>query len=319
MSLRGRSLERRLLLAALIMFSLAAAVYWSPGEGTKATAKVEPQKRRGTAELHEGIVARVDGLVISSAEVLPLVGPRRPWIGTAEPTDPRVAALKEIIRSRLFAAEALERGLSSNHSDPVIARGELAQGLIATVLADAGLSLESISRDDARRFYTRNVGLFHEVESVDLSVVKTSRATVARQMLYRSANTGRTLEQVSREAEFADADVRPERVSVDAHATDEIPDSLARTAMWMRREGEVGLARFHGAYYVLRANDIRLDATRWTRPLALRVKNYLLAEQREKVLESLEGELRTQADIEINHEALAQMPIPTWAEFSASQ
>lgn len=319
MTLRSRSLQRILLVALVMTISLTAAVYWSASDGTQAAPKVEPEKRRASVELHDGIVARVDGLPISTAEILPLVRPKEPWIGTAKPADPRFVALKEVVRSRLFAAEALERGLSSNHSDPVIARGDLAQGLIATVLGDSGLSLESISREGLRRFYTRNIGFFHEVESVELSVVKTSSPSVARRLLYRGASTGGTLEQVSGEAEFADADVRLDRVSVDAHGTDELPGPLARTAMWMRHEGEVGLARFQGAYYVLRANDMRLDQTRWTRSLSLRVKNYVLAEQREKVLERLEGELRAHAGIDINREAVAQLPIPTWAQFSASQ
>lgn len=274
---------------------------------------LRPSARHDDAGLTRGVVAVVNGAEVSIAEVNALIRPREPWIGTAAPADPRRLALSRALRPRLFAAEARRLGLSSNNPNPVAARAELAQALMLRTHEEAGLSLDAITPVEVRSYYRAHRAFFHEVETVDLSMVSVRSRTQAKAILAAADDVEKR--EFDRSPLHGLGQVQ--ELTVDTHNLNGVPIAIARTAMWMRHQGAVGVARTKDKYHVVHADRIHLHEAAWTSGLALRVRNFLLQERREELLQRLEDELRRRVTLLINRSVLARVVVPTWVQYAA--
>jgi len=82
-----------------------------------------------------------------------------------------------------------------------------------------------------------------------------------------------------------------------------------------QKPGQVGLARASdGSYYVLRAAEVETSRQPWDEELSAWVRNYVVNERREHMLQELEAALRRDARIKANEKALKRLPSATWEE-----
>lgn len=265
--------------------------------------------RRKVASPSAEIVARIDGEPVYAKEVSANLLPAPPRIGSATPVDPRRAALDEAIRIRLFAREAKRRGIEAPRGNPAVARAYLVQELIEEELERREIEERGVSSRQALQYYKEHPELFTEVKSVGLDVIIVRDGELAERLL-RRVEGGDREEFTALVRRFSLDDVSR---SKDGYLTtldvsdpdDQVEDEIAHVGWAMTEPGQVGMAMdSRGRYYVLRARTVESFLRPWDGEVALIVKNLVADERKRKVLEKLEGRLRSEARVTVNGAAL---------------
>ncbi|MDQ3915361.1 MAG: hypothetical protein M3323_08560 [Actinomycetota bacterium] len=264
-------------------------------------------------------MAKLNGETIPLYEVAGYVRPRSPRIGTGAIPNPRAEALREVVQTRLFAAEATRRGFQPIGSTTAVKRASLARALINQIFEGrTDLTVKGISLRNTRSFYREHRGFFHEVEGTRVGAIVVRDQRLAERLLSQSEGAGRDrFEQLARRYSIHPSGARGGTFGT-IHADDlEVPAAMGRTVMWMREPGEVGLVQIGSRYFVLRALKLHLEPAPWDRAQALRVRTYMVSEMREDALEHLYKTLRNSVVLEVDRHALRRIPIPTWREYSS--
>ena len=126
----------------------AIAVLWSTAAFARGDGHVE-RLTGPSAEIHATSPASVDGAPLSVVEIQEFMEARTGQLGAAPLPSVQQAALDRAIRSRLFAAEAIRRGIRApTKGSDALRRAYLSQALIQAELDRLGIRLEAV--DDAQ-------------------------------------------------------------------------------------------------------------------------------------------------------------------------
>lgn len=274
------------------------------------------------------IVATVDGEPIYASDVEAHLRPPRPRVGSLPPTDPRHSAVVEAVRVRLFLREAERRGLMVADGPREIVQSRLVQALIRQELMDHRISASQISNAEAKQYYNRNRDVFSTTERVVLDAVVVKKADLAERILQQSNDIGaREFRKLVRtysvhsisgsrdghlmDGHFMVVDEAVEHAPGGTPHSDPLEAEIHPVALRMQYAGQVGSARdARGYHYVLRAAEVEKSIKTWSKAFLPAVKNVMLEERREKVLEGLYQRLRRGTDISIHKNALEGIAVP---------
>jgi hypothetical protein len=266
------------------------------------------------------VVASVNGQKIRVDDIQALLRPRAPRTGPKVPPDPVRIALARAIDKKLLAIEAKREGLQVPITDPSVAETALAKEYIVATLDDHNLNPSAIPDRQAKAYYQRHSETFDRVHRVYVSAIVVSEKLLAEKLLDNA--------QGSSKAEFAalirrySADESPRsrdgRYAVVHEDGEGASAAIARTALWMREKGRIGLARdLDGNYVVLRVDRLEVTRVQWGPRLAARVKNVIAHRKTQRSVRELAHRLRRAASITINSGVLREIEVPTWADYAS--
>ncbi len=294
-------MPRNRLAAALLLGTLGGAV----------ACRHTPSKATSTCkqDAASSVVACVDDTVIRKDEVSAFV--REPtWTpGVAALPDPRRAALDEAIRLHLFAQEARARKLAPASGAPAGSPQGIAQALMQSELAARGLGRDSVSDDEAKRWFDDHPEAFGEIDDVHVQAIVLRDPRLAEQVWAKAKGADRDAFAALATAYSIDEPSKAKGADFGwIHAGRDADRTLLGLVLGLRRPGSIGgpVRAADGRWYVLRILEAPLEhQTPWGELAKAKAKNLLARERQRVALDALEASLRSRATIVVFDDALA--------------
>jgi hypothetical protein len=255
------------------------------------------------------VIATVDGEPIYGVELGQHVRPQAPWLGPTRPLDAVDSALRDAIIVRLLVAEARRQDIAAKRGPRSVADASLATGLVDRELKARGITAESLTEAEVRKFFEDSRDRLAHFHGARVSAIVLKDRKLAERLVATAATATdeqfhqlvrqHSIDSVSRAADGFLAEVD--------EAPNEIPVAVARIVVATRHDGDVGLAdTADGRFWVVRVTDVRLDPEKWSADVERRVRQLLFHEKRGEVIAELEAKLKPRAAIDINQDALAR-------------
>lgn len=298
--LRERLLERAGL--GLVVVALAAT-HVTACRRTTPSATCQPDGET---------VACVDGVPLRRAHVEQFV--QEPWWkpGSSVLPDPRQEAVHRAVRTALFHAEARRRQLTLPAGTPDVP-ASWAQALVADELARRGITRASISDDEAARHYEDNKELFNQVDEVDAQVIAFADPKSAEQVYLDAVKADAVGFAALAAKHSVDEKTRQKGGDRRIIAAPDEDRALLKMALSLRKPGAVGgpFKGTDGRWWLLRVKSTPLEhAKPLDEVMRTTVKNAMLDQRRQQLVQELDAALRAKAKLELFPDAIGKITVP---------
>jgi peptidyl-prolyl cis-trans isomerase C len=315
---------------ALLLLSLLAAGVGCGGDDdgdAPATPAAEPARAHGlTAEQASAVAAVVGDTKITAGEVAEALDEQSPYLRARYATPERKREfLDHLVELELLVEEATRRGYR-DRPEVAEARREALIAELLRVEVDETLDPAAIDDDAIRAFYEAHPGDFHQPEQMRAShILFTDRASATRTLRRLQAAKGdmalfrrlATEQSADAETKARGGDLRffsrpPEDA---AAAWSGPPRAVALAAFTLANNGDVygEVIESPAGFHVVARTAHRLALARTLEEVDQVIRRRLERDQREAALLALLARLRSEASVEINEEALADVQIPSAA------
>lgn len=217
-----------------------------------------------------------------------------------------------MIRLEVLAQAAEERGFDE-HPDVVRAANELMiQHMMRDFLAEE-VAPDAISEDELRAFYEEQREAFHRPEQVRVSAIVTGDRGRAEQLAAEAEDASPREFRDLVEAHSIDADSRDRGGDLGyfSRGEDELPEPVVEAAFELGDGDATGVIDGgDGTYYVLARTGFRPAVERDFEDVRRQVRSDYERKAREEARDRFIGELREEAEVEIDDAALAEVEIP---------
>jgi peptidyl-prolyl cis-trans isomerase C len=230
--------------------------------------------------------------------------------GSARPQDPRALATEKAIRLRLFANEAKRRGLAPAGGGAASVT-TLAQALVADEAQKRGISRDTVTEQDARKFYDEHPEAFGQIDEVELQAIVVADPDAAERIYGEAvgADEARFAELVAKHSEDA-ASKAKRGMLAPIHAERGADRELLKLGLSLRRAGALGgpVKAADGRYYVARvvaAPVSRLPT--FDEQARAKAKNIVAFERTEALKLELAESLRKSTSVRTFEDAIAAL------------
>jgi len=260
------------------------------------------------------VVACLDGKPVLRADVKKHVVLSVHVPGKAARPDERTVALERELRVRLFAAEALRRGLEAPAGiTQVRRRTVLHRKVIADEMKRLNIGPTHIDDKAARSFYTANIGTFSKMLSMSCRAIFVKDAATAEK-LFKQVEAGD-------EAKFVALAKKSSQDSSAAEGGDigiinrNNPNTdieLIRLSTGLRKQGAVGgpVKLSDGRFVILYVSAVHFREKPFSATQAHRAKNHMTRVRKLAALDKLFAELRGKSKVRVFASELERIPRP---------